>query len=70
MKFNPTWPQVALLAVLLTAVILSHMFAPLAASAVVSIVSTVIGAVFVDLRREDKPPAPVLQLVSKDDGAA
>lgn len=50
MKFNPTWQQVALLAVLLTAVIVSHMFAPAAASATVSIVSTVVGAVFVDLK--------------------
>jgi hypothetical protein len=54
-KFNPSWQQVALLAVLLTAVIVSHMYAPAAASAVVSIVSTVVGALFVDLRRNAKP---------------
>ncbi len=53
MKFNPTWQQVALLAVLLAAVIVSHMFAPAAASATVSIVSTVVGALFVDLRRKE-----------------
>ena len=69
MKFNPTWQQVALLAVLLTAIIVSHLFAPAAASAVVSIVSTIVGALFVDLKKtEDKPAAPVLSLVPKDGG--
>jgi hypothetical protein len=67
-KFNPTWQQVALLAVLLAAVIVSHMFAPAAASAVVSIVSTVVGALFVDLRRSGDKPAPVLELVPKAEG--
>lgn len=66
MKFNPTWQQVALLAVLLAAVILSHIFAPAAASAVVSIVSTIVGSLFVDLRKEEKKDAPVLSLVPKD----
>lgn len=50
MKFNPTWQQVALLAVLLAAVIASHILAPLAVSAVTSIVSTIVGALFVNLK--------------------
>lgn len=50
MKFNPTWQQVALLAVLLAAVIVSHLLAPLAVSAVTSIVSTIVGALFVNLK--------------------
>lgn len=54
MKFNPTWSQVALLAVMLAAVILTHMFAPPAVGAITSIVSTVVGALFVDLRKEEK----------------
>lgn len=54
MKFNPTWQHVALLAVLLTAVIVAHGLFPAAASAVVSIVSTVVGAVFIDLSGKSK----------------
>lgn len=53
MKFNPTWQQVALIAVLLAAVILSHLYAPLAVSAVISIVSTIVGALFVNLPKSD-----------------
>lgn len=49
MKFDPTWRQVALLGVLLFAVIASHVWAPLAVSAVTSIVSTIVGALFVNL---------------------
>ena len=49
MKFSPTWPQVALLAVLLAAVIAVHILAPLAVAAVTSIVSTIVGALFVNL---------------------
>jgi hypothetical protein len=50
MKFQPTWQQVTLLAVLLTAIIVAHLFAPLAVSAVTSIVSTIVGALFVNLK--------------------
>lgn len=53
MKFNPTWPQVALVAVLLAAVITTHVWAPLAVSAITSIVSTIVGALFVNLRKEE-----------------
>lgn len=49
MKFDPTWRQVALLAVLLAAVISSHLLAPVAVSTVTSIVSTIVGALFVNL---------------------
>jgi hypothetical protein len=52
MKFNPTWSQVALLAVLLAAIIVSHLLAPLAVSAITSIVSTIVGALFVNLRAD------------------
>ena len=67
MKFSPTWQQVALLAVLLTAVIVSHIVAPLAVSAITSIVSTIVGALFVNLQ-PSKPShsAPVLSIVPKD----
>lgn len=57
MKFDPTWRQVALLAVLLAAILVAHLFAPLAVSAVTSIVSTIIGALFVNLQPGAKPPA-------------
>lgn len=67
MKFNPTWPQVALLLGMLAAVILTHAFAPPAVGAVTSIVSTIVGALFVDLRKEEKRPAPVLAIVPKED---
>lgn len=43
MKFQPTWQQVALLAVLIGAVITVHLVAPAAVSVVVSIVSTIVG---------------------------
>lgn len=68
MKFNPTWQQVALLAVLLAAVIVSHLLAPLAVSAITSIVSTIIGALFVNLKlqEEQKPLAPVFSIVPKE----
>lgn len=67
MKFNPTWPQVALLLGLITAVVLSHVFAPAAVGAITSIVSTIVGAIFVDLKKTEKAAsdsvAPVLELV-------
>lgn len=66
MKFNPTWQQVALIAVLLAAIILTHLFAPLAVSAVVSIVSTIVGALFVNLSPSKQPEAeaPTLTVLS------
>jgi hypothetical protein len=51
MKTKPAWEQVALIAVLLAAVILSHAFTPSAAAAVISIVSTLVGAFFVDRKK-------------------
>lgn len=56
MKFNPTWPQVALLVVLLAAVIASHVLAPLAVSAITSIVSTIVGAMFVNFKADPSTP--------------
>lgn len=71
MKFNPTWSQVALLLGMLAAVILTHAFAPPAVGVVTSIVSTVVGALFVDLRKEEKQIeqkiGQVLHLVPKED---
>lgn len=68
MKFNPTWPQVALLLGLVAAIIVSHAVAPPVVGAVTSIVSTLIGSLVVDLKRkEDAKPAPVLSLVKGDD---
>lgn len=60
MKFNPTWPQVALLAVLLAGIIATHLWAPLAVSAITSIVSTIVGALFVNLPGSTPDaPAPI-----------
>lgn len=53
MKFEPTWPQVALLAILLAAIIVTHLVAPPAVSAVTSIVSTIVGALFVNFPRKE-----------------
>lgn len=55
MKPSPTWPQVALVLGLLAAIILTHAYTPLAVGAVTSIVSTLIGAFFVNLRDTKKP---------------
>lgn len=54
MKFNPSWTQVALLLGLLAAVMVAHAFTPPAVGVVTSIVSTIVGALFVDLRKEPK----------------
>lgn len=69
MKFDPTWRQVALLAVLLAAIIVSHLWAPAAVSAITSIVSTIVGALFINLKPlSHEAVAPVLHLVKKEDG--
>ncbi len=72
MKGGPyqlTTQEVALVAVLLAAIIASHMLAPTAAAAIVSIASTLIGAFFVNRNaKPDGPNAPVLTLVPKSDG--
>jgi len=60
MKFNPTWPQVMLIAVLLAAVIVVHLVAPLAVSVIVSMVSTIVGALFVNMKDEPKPELTVI----------
>ena len=58
MKFDPSWRQVALLAVLLAAVIVSHLIAPLAVAAVTSMASTIVGALFVNLQPKPDPSVP------------
>jgi uncharacterized membrane protein YdcZ (DUF606 family) len=70
MKFNPTWPQVALLLGMLAAVILTHAYAAPAVGAVTSIVSTVVGALFVNLRDTEKAPPPPAKELPPRDGAA
>jgi uncharacterized membrane protein YdcZ (DUF606 family) len=53
-SFSPTWQQVVLLLGLIAAVVLTHMFAVPAVGAVTSIVSTIVGALFVNLRRNEQ----------------
>lgn len=55
MKVSLTWQQVGLVAVLLAAIILTHIFAPGAGSAVTSIASTLIGTFFVNVQRLPDP---------------
>lgn len=50
MKFNPTWTQVALIAALLASVVGSHLWAPTAVAVITSLVSTIIGSLFVNLK--------------------
>lgn len=54
MKFNPTWTQLVLLAMLLGAVIGTNVFAPGAIGTITSIVSTIVGALFVNLKESPK----------------
>lgn len=68
MKFNPTWPQVALFAVLLGAIILAYIFAPPAAQVVTSVVSTVVGFIFGDFKKEPEAPGPTPKLEVLDGG--
>jgi predicted acyltransferase len=65
MKFNPTWQQLVLVAILLTAVIASNIVAPGAFGTVTSIVSVIVGYLSGSPLRpaaEDKA-APVLSIV-------
>jgi len=57
MKYQFSWQQVAVLAVLLGSVLLANLFAPGAVSAITSIVSTIVGALFVNLK-DGGPPKP------------
>lgn len=56
MKFNPTWQQIALLVVLLAAPVVANLIAPGVVAAISSMVSTVFGALFVNLRDPKDPP--------------
>lgn len=51
-----TWPEVALIAVLLAAIIVAHMLAPGAVSGVTSVVSMLTGSLFVGGR----PTSPAM----------
>ena len=57
MKFTP-WQLVTVLAILLAAVILANVFAPGAVATVVSMATTVIGALFVNRHDGDPPAGP------------
>lgn len=50
MKFNPTWPQLALLAVLLAALIGAPIVSPASVPSVTMVVMTIVGALFVNLK--------------------
>lgn len=55
---------------MIAAVILAHAFAPPAVGAVTSIVSTIVGALFVDLRKDEKAKEPeALAEAPKGDGS-
>lgn len=63
MKFNPTWQQLVLLAILFAAVIVAHLVAPPAVGIITSMVSTVIGYLCGSPLKPAEPPAPVLSIV-------
>lgn len=63
-----TFPQVALVAVLLAAIIVAHVVAPPAVSAVTSIVSMLTGAFAINVQQP--PKAPALAAVPDKDGGA
>lgn len=54
LKFNPTWTQLALLVILLAAIVLTNLFSPGVIGTITSIVSTVVGALFVNLKESPK----------------
>ncbi len=58
MKFDPSWKQVALLAVLLSGIIAAHLLAPGAVAAITSLASTIIGALFVNLQPQATTTTP------------
>ena len=73
MKFDPSWKQIALLALLFTAVIVAHRADPLSAQSVTSLASTIVGALFVNLRAgsgEAPAPAPLAAVPPPKEGGA
>jgi hypothetical protein len=70
MKFDPTWRQLILLAILLSSVVVANLVAPGVVGAITSMVSTVFGALFVNLREQPPPPkdAEVVQLFPPKEG--
>ncbi len=65
------YPEVALIAVLFTAIIVSHIWAPTSAAAVLSMASTLVGFWFSKRGLARKPTAnaaPVLSLVKNEKG--
>jgi hypothetical protein len=79
MKFQPTWQHVALIAVLLSAVIAAHAFAPAASTSIDSIVATIVGMLAMHIRslrseqakaEDEAKPAAVLSIVPEPKGDA
>jgi len=66
-KFNPTWQQVALLAVLFAAIIVSNMYSPGAFGAVTSIVSVIVSFVVGSKLPASTDSTPALSIVKGDD---
>jgi hypothetical protein len=72
MKLSPTWQQIVLIAILLAAIPLTYAFVAPAAGVVTGMVSTLVGAFFVNLRdqaKQEAASAPVLQLVPKPEAS-
>lgn len=65
MKFNPTWPQVAILAILLAAIIVTHVWAPTAVAVITSIASTIVGSLFLNLQGAPQDPQADSKKVTK-----
>jgi len=66
MRFTP-WQMVAVLAILLAAIILAHVFAPGAVGTIVSMATTIFAALFVQRRDDDVPPPgspPALRVIA------
>jgi hypothetical protein len=67
MKFDPTWPQIALLAILLGTVILAYAFAPASVVAITGMVTTILGGLLVNLQPGKLTQAPPLLSIVRDD---
>ncbi len=58
MKFDPSWRQIALVALLISAIIITNIFAPGVIGVITSIVSTIVGALFVNFKEKGPPDPP------------
>lgn len=53
MKSKNVWPQVVILAILLSAILIAYAFVAPAAGAITGIATTLIGSLFLDLRSSE-----------------